>query len=288
LVDLDLSIDTAQIFHTSKTFFDLEESEKSAYATQSYVPNNPNAYRGYFPVIPNSDTFKEGFEFGWRNFTPTKPNHPLHEASVFPHSLSMNWQSDAQAYFEDMLTLGNKLLNAYEIGLGLNEGRLTSLFSNSMSTLRFIRYPERTETASISEILEQQGELTFSTPSHADSGILTLLLQDNTGGLQALSAEGNWLDIEPIPNTLVMNLGALLETLTDGAVKATQHRVISPTQERYSIPFFFEPSPDAIMTPVLGDGDNDGEKNPLSYEEYLVEQMKPFAEYEQLLNRIEK
>jgi isopenicillin N synthase-like dioxygenase len=181
LVDLDLSIDTAQIFHTSKTFFDLEESEKSACATQSYVPNNPNAYRGYFPVIPNSDTFKEGFEFGWRNFTPTKPNHPLHEASVFPHSLSKNWQSDAQAYFEDMLTLGNKLLNAYEIGLGLNEGRLTSLFSNSMSTLRFIRYPERTETASISETLEQQGELTFSTPSHADSGILTLLLQDNTG-----------------------------------------------------------------------------------------------------------
>jgi isopenicillin N synthase-like dioxygenase len=89
-----------------------------------------------------------------------------------------------------------------------------------------------------------------------------------------------------------MNLGALLETLTDGAVKATQHRVISPTQERYSIPFFFEPSPDAIMTPVLGDGDSggdgDGEKNPPSYEEYLVEQMKPFAEYEQLLRAINK
>jgi isopenicillin N synthase-like dioxygenase len=152
-----------------------------------------------------------------------------------------------------------------------------------MSTLRFIRYSQQIESENSSK-LEKEGELTFSTPSHVDSGIMTLLLQDDTGGLQALSTDGEWLDIEPIPNTLVMNLGALLQTLTAGEVKATQHRVISPKQERFSMPFFFEPSPDAVMTPVIGSAKGASEN--LTYEAYLIKQMEPFAEYENLLKAI--
>jgi isopenicillin N synthase-like dioxygenase len=133
--------------------------------------------------------------------------------------------------------------------------------------------------------LEKEGKLTFSTPSHVDSGILTLLLQDNTGGLQAMSADGEWRDIAPIPNTLVMNLGALLQTLTAGEVKATKHRVIAPTHERYSMPFFFEPSPDAVLKPCIHKTEKEQKKHG-TYEDYLLKQMEPFAEYEQLLQVI--
>jgi isopenicillin N synthase-like dioxygenase len=287
LVDLDLNISMDRMFQASKQFFELDDAAKMKCATQPYCAANKNVYRGFFPVIPGSDSFKEGFEFGWDKFKSIKPNHPLHEASVFPEQLSPAWLSDVQTYFDDMMQLGNKLLRAYEIGLELTEGQLTQLFFNSMSTFRFIRYPQRAKSDANDETgqLEKEGKLTFSTPSHVDSGILTLLLQDNTGGLQAMSSDGEWMDISPIPNTLVMNLGALLQTLTSGEVKATKHRVIAPTHERYSMPFFFEPSPNAVMEPCINKTEQEQTEH-ATYEDYLLKQMEPFAEYEQLLKAI--
>ena len=170
------------------------------------------------------------------------------------------------------------MLDARESRLSLPDRRLTDRFNHGRSIYRLIHYPVGDDQEP--SALEREGQVAFSTPAHVDSGILTLLLQDETGGLQARHPSGAWLDVVPVPGTLVMNLGALLETLTDGAVKATEHRVKRPSQSRYSVPFFMEPAADAPVTDVFT-GQNRLQLE--NYSAYLVQQMAGFVEYEALV-----
>ena len=283
LTDFPEQPDFQGIMQASRLFFEQSEEDKWNIATHTYRSKNTNQYRGYFPSIEGSHSLKEGFEFGWSSFTPTKPGHPLQEPSIFPEKLiNKKWMLICDRYFNDMLAIGNSILAAYESSLKLAPGSITQLFKNSMSTLRFIHYPEAKEN--LQEGLETDKGIRFSTPNHTDSGILTLLLQDETGGLQAKAPDGTWLDIPSIPDTLVMNLGALLETLSGNRLKATEHRVIAPKTSRYSIPFFYEPSPDAVLTPFFSTSD---QAQSQTYEQYLVDHMKEFVEYEGLIKQIE-
>ena len=89
--------------------------------------------------------------------------------------------------------------------------------------------------------------------SHADYGFITLLLQDEVGGLEVRPhGQDEWLPVEPIPGALVVNLGEMLEVATDGYLMATIHRVQSPPEgvDRYSVPFFHSPRLDAVIEPV--------------------------------------
>jgi isopenicillin N synthase-like dioxygenase len=88
---------------------------------------------------------------------------------------------------------------------------------------------------------------------HTDPGILTLLLQDMTGGLQAQAVDGSWVDIEPTPGTIVVNLADAMQVLTNDRYRAAVHRVITMTaSERYSIPYFFNPPREAFVEPIPG------------------------------------
>ncbi|MEU3448726.1 2-oxoglutarate and iron-dependent oxygenase domain-containing protein [Streptomyces thermolilacinus] len=89
--------------------------------------------------------------------------------------------------------------------------------------------------------------------AHKDYGFLTLLLQDEVGGLQVRSGDG-YLDVPPRPGAFVVNLGELLEIATDGYLSATDHRVVSPpgAVERFSVPFFYNPRLDAVIETVPG------------------------------------
>jgi isopenicillin N synthase-like dioxygenase len=83
-----------------------------------------------------------------------------------------------------------------------------------------------------------------------DSGLLTLLAQDGVAGLQAKNRSGSWIDVPAAHDSLVVNFGRLLELWTAGRIRATEHRVIGVGQERYSVPFFFEPRVDALIAPL--------------------------------------
>jgi isopenicillin N synthase-like dioxygenase len=86
---------------------------------------------------------------------------------------------------------------------------------------------------------------------HTDPGVLTLLLQDDTGGLQAQSSEHGWIDIEPRPGTIVVNLADTLQVWTNDRYKAAVHRVVPMTsRSRYSIPFFSNPPRDCVIEPI--------------------------------------
>ncbi len=84
---------------------------------------------------------------------------------------------------------------------------------------------------------------------------MTLLGQDGSGGLQAKLPDGAWVDVPPLEGGLVVNFGTLLEQLTAGRIRATEHRVLSPGRERFSIPFFYAPRLDAEIGPLPLPGD---------------------------------
>ncbi|WP_344465757.1 isopenicillin N synthase family dioxygenase [Kitasatospora kazusensis] len=88
--------------------------------------------------------------------------------------------------------------------------------------------------------------------AHKDYGFITLLLQDSVGGLQVERPDGSFLEVPPLEGAFVVNLGELLEVATDGYLKATSHRVVSPpgARERYSVPFFYNPRLDAHIEPL--------------------------------------
>ncbi|MFF5426916.1 MULTISPECIES: isopenicillin N synthase family dioxygenase [unclassified Streptomyces] len=88
--------------------------------------------------------------------------------------------------------------------------------------------------------------------AHKDYGFLTLLLQDQVGGLQVQREDGDFHDVPPLPGAFVVNLGELLEVATDGYLVATNHRVVSPpgATERFSVPFFYNPRLDARIAPL--------------------------------------
>ena len=106
--------------------------------------------------------------------------------------------------------------------------------------MKIVRYPGRDATG------DDQG-----VGAHKDGGFLTLLLQDENKGLQ-VEYDGRWVDVEPIPGTLVVNIGELLELASNGYLRATVHRVVTPPAgvERFSVPFFFSARLDATI-PLL-------------------------------------
>jgi isopenicillin N synthase-like dioxygenase len=86
---------------------------------------------------------------------------------------------------------------------------------------------------------------------HTDLGILTLLIQDATGGLQAHSTEDGWIDVEPRPGTVVVNLADCMQVWTNDRYRAALHRVLPMSgSDRMSIPYFFNPRIDAVIAPV--------------------------------------
>lgn len=133
--------------------------------------------------------------------------------------------------WQDRLTdLSTRLLKAFAIVLEQDENAFENIYAGTPNHLiKIIRYPGRDSTES------EQG-----VGAHKDSGFLTLLLQERQKGLQVEAADGGWIDAEPRAGTFVVNIGELLEMATDGYLKATVHRVVTPPAgtDRLSVAFF--------------------------------------------------
>jgi isopenicillin N synthase-like dioxygenase len=99
------------------------------------------------------------------------------------------------------------------------------------------------------ESLPELGETALG--YHTDPGVLTLLLQDDTGGLQARASDGNWVDIDPQPGTVVVNLADAMQVWTNDRYRAAVHRVVPMTEtDRLSIPYFLNPPRNAVVEPI--------------------------------------
>jgi len=137
--------------------------------------------------------------------------------------------------------VAREVLRALSAALGQPETYFDAWFDDeAYPHVKVVRYPAREQVAS------GQG-----VGAHKDYGWLALLLQDDLGGLQVEAADGSWIDARPVPGAFVVNIGELLEVATQGYLRATRHRVVSPEgRERFSIPFFLDPRLDAVVEPL--------------------------------------
>jgi isopenicillin N synthase-like dioxygenase len=231
----------------ARAFFARPEADKARIA----MPLAGPAWRGWFPpggeLTAGTPDGKEGIYFG-REHPPDHPRvragTPLHGANLFPDEPAELGPLVLEVL--DRLTdLGQQVLELVALGLGLERAWFRQHLTADPTVLfRIFRYPPPDEVA----------EAAWGVQEHTDYGLLTLLRQDDVGGLEVRTPDG-WIDAPPVPDAFVCNLGDMLERMTGGAYRSTPHRVRRPPVERLSFPFFLDPSWDAEIVPVPGLGD---------------------------------
>ncbi|EIW75300.1 Clavaminate synthase-like protein [Coniophora puteana RWD-64-598 SS2] len=270
LVNPPLSFSHDDVFGTAKEFFGMPEEEKMCVAKKTFRPANSNTYRGYFPAQLGDDNLKEGFEVG-PTPTPTSARPPLSpfnftEPNLFPPPdyFPASSRARCEQLHTELQSLGSALLSLLAHALDSPAFDPDMLLQGSASTLRLLHYPS--PPASSTQEL--------SCTPHTDSGLLTLLHQDSTGGLEVLNAAGEWIPAPYVPGSLVVNIGDLMAQLSGGTYVATRHRVrVTRGKSRYSVPFFCEPGVDAVVPSPDG---------VVRYEEFVLGKMKTWVEFQDL------
>ena len=227
----------ARVADLAREFFSLPEPEKAAVAMR----HGGRAWRGWFPLhgelTSGAPDHKEGYYFG-RDLDADDPRVtaglPLHGPNLWPTAPG-GLRAVLTEYLTAVEAVGHHLARAISVGLGLGPDTLTDhWFRDPVVLLRLFRYPP----AGASSPGPGVGE-------HTDYGFLTMLWQDQLGGLEVRTDTG-WIAVAPDPNAFVCNIGDMLERLTAGRYRSTPHRVRSPRdRDRISIPFFFDPDWDA-------------------------------------------
>jgi isopenicillin N synthase-like dioxygenase len=210
---------------------------------------------------------KETFDSGNENDT-SQPNIWL------PDEYLLGFRTHMEKFFKDCNKLVGHVLSALAIALDLeNDDDISKEHSRSLYQLRLNYYP------SIPASVLHSGEK-GRCAAHSDFGTLTLLFQDSCGGLEIEDPNqpNTFLPVTPVPNTVIVNCGDLMERWSNGRWKSDVHRVVAPPidpqkskeagkeilKTRYSIPFFAAPDPDALIEPLPGCWDE--KNNPKKYE----------------------
>lgn len=148
----------------------------------------------------------------------------------------------ALGWIDRLSAVADRLLHELLAAIGADPAFYDDAFRGGAHPhLKLVRYPGSAGDGSAQGV-----------GAHKDYGFLTLLLQDTVGGLQVEREDGRFHDVPPMPGAFVVNLGELLEVATDGYLKATRHRVVSPpgARERFSVPYFHNPRLDARIAPL--------------------------------------
>ncbi|MET3926072.1 isopenicillin N synthase family oxygenase [Devosia sp. 2618] len=223
----------ARLIDVSQQFFALPEADKLAIE----MVNSPH-FRGYTragqEITRGQQDWREQIDIGSElPVSPVPADQPwlrLQGPNLWPAALPefrktlLEWQSELTRVSID-------LLRAFALALGQDEDVFAQIYRGIPSEhLKVVRYPAQTGDRS------SQG-----VGAHKDSGFLTLLLQDDVGGLQVEASDGSWIDAVPIDGTFIINIGEILELASNGYLRATVHRVVSPSagRDRLSIPYFF-------------------------------------------------
>ncbi|XP_069128058.1 uncharacterized protein [Argopecten irradians] len=243
-------------------FFKQPEECKKKLLRNFWNPESKNVYRGYFPVLPNEPSRKEGFEFA-RDVPPNdptvKPNNWFYENSVWPEEDgSFPFKANMRSLYEKLHETALEILRLTAIGLGIEEDIFTPLFSDKpCTTYRIMHYPPWEGSPPDNAKIED-GKVVI-TPEHTDTNFLTLLATFHYKGLEVKMPDGTWAEVDPRPKSLVMNIGDTFSRMMGGRLKATAHRVIDIGVDRYTSPFFFTPGYDAdiginFMSKATGQG----------------------------------
>lgn len=232
----------ARLDTAARDFFALGETEKAEIA----MARAGRAWRGWFPeggeLTAGVPDRKEGLYFGAEH----GPDHPLvragaplHGPNLFPRRPAA-LRAAVLAWLDEMTRVGQAVLAGLGQGLGLGPTWFAEhLTADPVRLFRIFRYPP-----------VPAGDPGWGVAEHTDYGLLTLLAQDDRGGLEVWTG-GDWIEVEPVEGGFVCNLGDMLERLTGGRYRSTPHRVRNTSaRDRLSFPFFLDPSWEAEVAPL--------------------------------------
>ncbi len=256
-------------------FFRMAEADKLVCGTCKHVPRNSNVYRGYYPLPKKSHwTHNEIFDIGPEP-AMTSPDVPgaesFREANVWPLVEPVpGWRARMLAMLAFQRDFALRLMAAIASGLDLDEETLVGPARGRNATLRLLHYapapPEFVFQGHDENEPEAIGDgRRLIASSHVDTGLLSFLWQDATGGLQMEGPDGVWREVPQAPEGLSVHCGDLVKVLTGGRLQGTVHRVVGHGEDRCSVGFFLEPDFETRVVAPTGGA-------PVSYARHLVNQ----------------
>jgi isopenicillin N synthase-like dioxygenase len=230
-------------FAQSHRFFTLPLAEKQALAIETIGGN-----RGYSGMLHEAldpgrgPDMKEAFNVGLE-IAADDPDllskQPFRSLNAWP-SLP-NFRETLLAYYDACAALGARLHRAFACDLGLKPYFFDDKFDRPMATLRLLHYPAP----------PQCSEPRTGAGVHTDYGNLTLLATDDVGGLEVRARNGEWIEAPVVPGAFIVNIGDCLMRWTNDIYVSTPHRVVNRSaRERYSIAFFYDPNPEAVVETI--------------------------------------
>lgn len=206
---------------------------------------------------------KESFIWGHQDSAGHTPdNHPLRGPNQWPEAVP-ELQNLSMQYFSEAHRVAEALMGGFALGLGLPADFFLQSIDEPMSRASFVYYPSGKD---------EPGRMGVG--EHTDFGVLTVLCQDDVGGLEVLDLQGNWIAAPPIPDTLIVNVGDLLGRWTNSAYRSTPHRVINASaRERLSLVLAWDPNPETLIDArqvfAADDRQLEGAEEPISCGDYL-------------------
>jgi len=254
----------------AKQFFALPEETK-----RKYLIEGGGGARGYTPF--GIETAKGASAHDLKEFWHVGRDLP--EGHRFHGHMPDNlWPSEVEGFKDVFQRLyaafdeaGLKILRAVARFLKLDEEYFTDTVRDGNSVMRLLHYPP----------IDKPTGSHIRAGAHEDINTITLLLGAEEAGLQLQTKDGRWLDVSPKPGELVINIGDMLQRLTNGKLRSTSHRVINPAPDRaskarYSMPFFLHFRSDFLIEALPGTVP-EGEQPkwaPITADEYLQERLR--------------
>ncbi|NHN83405.1 isopenicillin N synthase family oxygenase [Acetobacter musti] len=227
----------------SRAFFSLPADAKAA-LDKARSPCN----RGYEPLRNQTleagapPDLKEGFYIGAEQ-REEDAVHFNQGPNQWPRDMT-GFRPAMMAYFSALTIVAERLMRGIALSLGLEESFFDLFCRDPQATLRLLHYPPQPPDP-------QPGEKGCG--AHTDFGGLTLLLQDENGGLQVRGPDDAWIHATPVPGSFVVNLGDMIARWTNDRYRSTLHRVVNISgKDRYSVPFFHSGNPDYVISCLPG------------------------------------
>ncbi len=233
------------------------------------------AHRGYMPfstsTIVTSTVAKvtkpnqsESFMM-MHELAPDDPDllagKPLQGPNQWPAALP-EFKPTVLAYHDALGAVSARLVQCIAVGLGLDRNFFDAEFRRPTTFVRMLHYTPRPPDAP---------DDLFGSAPHTDYGYLTLVAQDDTGGLEVKRREGGWISATPVDGAFVLNAADILMRWTNNRLVSTPHRVVNRSaRDRYSIAYFHDPSMDAIVAPLPG---STAQFPAVRYGDYLMERL---------------
>lgn len=236
------------VFAASRAFHALPLADKTA------VELN-HLHRGYIPINTSTDVTSELAEVTRPNQSASfmmmredltaDPDIYLSGPNQWPEL--PGFRKILEAYNAALSDLGRRVLEIAVLAAGADPTNALSAFEPPTTWLRLLHYPP-TPPSSPDDL--------YGSAPHTDFGCLTILAQDPVGGLQVRTPSGNWVDAPFLPGSFVVNVGNMLKRMSNNRLMSTPHRVINRSgQERYSVPFFYDPHVNTEIKPLPGTGE---------------------------------